>query len=244
MKKLLLFSVLLITNGLNAQIGIGTNTPSANAVLDVNSTNKGLMLPRLDNTSLVSSPTAGLMIYDKSTSAPALHNGMQWNSIMMMPSVDMTDSLSYTFLATGGYPNLTASRPLPMLAFNTTGESSYTPGSPSSPPYMSPISFTKLTDNNTIGLLNLFYRQPVAPNIIIEVNVYKKGINIPYFTYKLSKIVVVRVSFEASTNGSGNKESYLIYPQIYGWQYTQIIDGTSTRFSIAFDSATRSIVPY
>ena len=243
MKKLLLLSVLLITNGLNAQIGIGTNTPSANAVLDVNSTNKGLMLPRLDNTSLVSSPTAGLMIYDKSTSAPALHNGMQWNSIMMMPSVDMTDSLSYSFLTTGGYPNLTL-RSLPMLAFNTTGESAYTPGSPSPPPNMSPISFTKLTDENTIGLLNLFYRQPVAPNIVIEVKVYKKGVNIPYFTYKLSKIIVVRVSFEASTNGSGNKESYLIYPQIYGWQNTQIIDGRSTRLSIAWDSATRSIVPY
>ena len=247
MKKLLLFSVLLITNGLNAQIGIGTDTPSANAVLDVNSTNKGLMLPRLNNTSLVSSPTAGLMIYDKSTSAPAYHNGMQWNS-MMMPSVSMTDSLTYIFLADGGNSGLNTTTPLPMLAFNTTGEfafNSTTAGGPSfSSINMAPISFIKLTDINTIGLLELFVNQSIGTGIVMEVNVYKKGTFTPYFTYKFSKIIVSKVSFESSTDGSRNIESYLIYPRIYGWQHTQIISGTPTRFSIAYDDEIKQKVNY
>ena len=77
MKKILLFSILLTSSIINAQIGIGANTPSADAVLDVNSTDKGLMLPRLNNTSVVKSPNAGLMIYDKATKAPAFYDGNQ-----------------------------------------------------------------------------------------------------------------------------------------------------------------------
>lgn len=86
MKKLLLFSILLIPIFTKAQIEVGTNTSSANAVLDVNSTNKGLILPRLNNTAAINSPTAGLIIYDKATKAPAYHDGKQWNSMMMAMS--------------------------------------------------------------------------------------------------------------------------------------------------------------
>jgi hypothetical protein len=119
MKKLIFLSILLISHFVNAQIGIGTNTPSANAVLDVNSTNKGLMLPRLNNTLAVSSPTAGLMIYDKSTNAPALHVETQWNKVMMMPmpSVVGTDSLTYAFLVGFG-PLFLINNPLPLQSMS------------------------------------------------------------------------------------------------------------------------------
>ncbi|MEY2799697.1 MAG: hypothetical protein RI934_685, partial [Bacteroidota bacterium] len=48
MKTLLIFVVLFFaTNFSKAQIGIGTNSPSAKAALDVSSTSKGFLPPRL-----------------------------------------------------------------------------------------------------------------------------------------------------------------------------------------------------
>ncbi len=54
-----LLAALLFTSGF-AQVGIGTTTPHASAILDITSTNKGLLLPRVnltgtnDNTTIAS----------------------------------------------------------------------------------------------------------------------------------------------------------------------------------------------
>jgi len=49
-----------------AQIGIGTSTPHPSAILDVSSTNKGLLLPRMTTLErdLIISPANGLLIYN------------------------------------------------------------------------------------------------------------------------------------------------------------------------------------
>ncbi|WP_308992007.1 tail fiber domain-containing protein [Mariniflexile litorale] len=71
MKKTLLFA-LLCTYGINAQVGIGTTTPKASSVLDITSTNKGVLVPRIslsstsDNTT-IASPTTSLLIYNNAT---------------------------------------------------------------------------------------------------------------------------------------------------------------------------------
>ncbi|REC48500.1 hypothetical protein DRF67_06635 [Chryseobacterium pennipullorum] len=54
-----------------AQVGINTNTPHASSVLDINSSNKGVLFPQYDLTVLnststpVANPADGLMIYNK-----------------------------------------------------------------------------------------------------------------------------------------------------------------------------------
>lgn len=63
--------ILFLTLSVNsiAQIGIGTSSPDASAILDLSSTTKGLLLPRmttLQQTNLVN-PAIGLMIYNTST---------------------------------------------------------------------------------------------------------------------------------------------------------------------------------
>lgn len=235
MKKLIFLSILLFSHFVNAQIGIGTNTPSANAVLDVNSTNKGLMLPRLNNTAAVSNPTAGLMIYDKSNNAPALHDGTQWNKVIMMPmpSVVGTDSLSYSFLVGFGLLFLT-NNPLPLQSMSMGG--SY-PGGPS-PVSWQDFSFVKSLDRNTIGFLNLFGNKSVATTTVIEVKVYKKGTSLHYFSYKFTNLIVSSVSFGASTGGTGNYEQYSIQAKIIGWK------DTVSGFSIGFDTTTGLQVAY
>ena len=82
--------ILLITNHqslitLNAQIAINTDgaTPDASAMLDVSSTDKGILIPRMDSTSRqnISNPATGLMVYDTTTITFWYYDNSQWNEI-------------------------------------------------------------------------------------------------------------------------------------------------------------------
>src|SRR5690554_445473 len=71
MKKLNILVVSLFIGSfslLNAQdnVGIGTTTPEATAVLDVNANDKGMLVPRLTTAQRVgiASPAEGLLVYD------------------------------------------------------------------------------------------------------------------------------------------------------------------------------------
>ena len=66
MKKLLLSAILVATSFTTfAQVGIGTTTPNASAALDVSSTTKGFLPPRMTKVQLeaIVSPVEGLMVY-------------------------------------------------------------------------------------------------------------------------------------------------------------------------------------
>jgi hypothetical protein len=81
--KLLLFIFLfVITVSTHAQIGIGTTTPAASAQLDVTSTTKGFLPPRMDSTArnAIVSPATGLTIYNTTIKAFQVYNGTSWYS--------------------------------------------------------------------------------------------------------------------------------------------------------------------
>jgi hypothetical protein len=60
-----LLAAVLFTATTFAQVGIGTTTPEASAALDITSTTKGLLLPRMTATQrdAISSPAQGLIIF-------------------------------------------------------------------------------------------------------------------------------------------------------------------------------------
>jgi len=62
---LLVFLMCLINAKSKAQIGIGTTTPNESAALDITSTSKGLLIPRLTSIqrATITNPTAGMVIY-------------------------------------------------------------------------------------------------------------------------------------------------------------------------------------
>lgn len=77
MKPFVLFaSFLLFCTQLFAQVGIGTASPNSNALLDLYSTGKGLLLPRLTTAQrdAISSPTEGLVIYNTTSSAVEVYS--------------------------------------------------------------------------------------------------------------------------------------------------------------------------
>ena len=69
------------STSLKGQVGINNSTPDASAQLDVSSTTKGLLLPRLTKSQrdAITSPAAGLMIY-QTDNIPGLrvYNGTNW----------------------------------------------------------------------------------------------------------------------------------------------------------------------
>ncbi len=85
MKQLLISLLLVITFSANAQVGIGTITPLPSAQLDVSSTTRGFLPPRMDSTqrNAIASPANGLIIYNNSSNRL---NFFQQNSWQTLPN--------------------------------------------------------------------------------------------------------------------------------------------------------------
>ena len=79
-KQILLAMLLFMAVATNAQVGIGTTKPSSSAVLDLSSTTKGLLPPRMTTTQRdsINSPAAGLVIFNTTTSNLEYYNGTAW----------------------------------------------------------------------------------------------------------------------------------------------------------------------
>jgi len=62
------------------RVGLGTITPNASALLDVTSTTQGAVLPRMNTTQMnaISSPVAGLMVYNSDSTSYCYYNGTAW----------------------------------------------------------------------------------------------------------------------------------------------------------------------
>ena len=84
MKKLsnLIAMLLLFSSPLFAQVGINTDnsTPDASAMLDVKSTSKGFLPPRMTTAqcNAITLPEAGLTIYNTSKNSNETYNGTSW----------------------------------------------------------------------------------------------------------------------------------------------------------------------
>lgn len=86
MKHILTILIVAIScNFLNAQnVGIGTTTPNSSAILDVSSTTRGLLIPRMTTAQRTAIPSAvaGLMVYDTDFKEYYHHDGTTWKKIL------------------------------------------------------------------------------------------------------------------------------------------------------------------
>ncbi|WES97319.1 hypothetical protein P2W68_21205 [Chryseobacterium arthrosphaerae] len=104
---IIFINLILLGVSINAQVGINTNTPNSSSVLDINSSNKGVLFPQYDLTVLnstatpVSNPADGLMIYNKgglSTFPKGYYIWIrnQWQRALLSGSEPQTMSLIIT----------------------------------------------------------------------------------------------------------------------------------------------------
>lgn len=83
-------------------VGIGTNNPNPSALLELKSTDKGFLAPRMDSSQRMAilNPATGLMVYDTDRNALFLFNGIRWVSIDQTNTIGDPSSrpnTSYTF---------------------------------------------------------------------------------------------------------------------------------------------------
>jgi uncharacterized protein (TIGR02145 family) len=72
--------LLLVSSGVYGQLGIGTNSPDTSAILELASTSKGFLPPRMSTTerNAISTPPTGLVIYNTTAACLQWFNGVLW----------------------------------------------------------------------------------------------------------------------------------------------------------------------
>jgi hypothetical protein len=99
-------------NGTNAvytggSVGIGTTSPAAAAALDVSSTSKGFLPPRMttaQRNAIPKSPLAeGLMIYNTDTKTLDFYNGTVWNTVAILQQDLLGQTAGTSSFNTGPY---------------------------------------------------------------------------------------------------------------------------------------------
>ncbi|MDN3641727.1 hypothetical protein QWY87_03390 [Lutimonas halocynthiae] len=75
-----LILVLLFSTSLTAQVGIGTTSPDASSALEVASTDKGFLMPRMTTVQreAIATPANGLMVFDTDTNSQWTYIGGAW----------------------------------------------------------------------------------------------------------------------------------------------------------------------
>ncbi len=101
----LIVFTLLTVNGVYAQVGIGTTSPNDDALLDVFSTTKGLLIPRVklvttDSSLPLSAHCAGMIVYNTGPNGAGANavipgfyynDGTNWLKLLNGTDVDLTD---------------------------------------------------------------------------------------------------------------------------------------------------------
>ena len=188
MKKFLFPLVLCIPFLINGQ----------NQAVEIESSNSGLLLPRLVDTSNVSHPQEGLLIYDLADKKPAYYNGNTWNSLVTGSTLgQLGDSLTYTISA----PNANARMDLPLVdgtyplgSFNWGMTNDGQLGGSPNPTYLG-FNLSMPIDANWIPFQDLL-RQSMPATKEIEIKVFKSGSVTPEFSLKLKNgIDVISIQY-------------------------------------------------
>ena len=116
-KQIFMACAFLCSAFVSAQVGIGTTTPNASAVLDVTSTTSGLLPPRMSNVQklVIPSPVAGLLVWCSdcgSNGEMQVYNGNTWTNMAgntasgQVPTI--TSTTAATLIITGTSAGLSA----------------------------------------------------------------------------------------------------------------------------------------
>jgi hypothetical protein len=107
LKAILFLSAICAIHNLNSQVAVNTNgsSPDGSAMLDVSSTESGLLIPRMTETDRnnIVSPAEGLMIYQTDNSSGFYyHDGSSWIFVGNEDNNLWTRSGTYTYITNTG----------------------------------------------------------------------------------------------------------------------------------------------
>lgn len=80
---MLILATMLAHSAHAQRIGIGTNNPDPQAILDIRDPGKGILIPRMDSATRKNIPaTRGLLVFDSSYNSFWYHTGTQWQKLV------------------------------------------------------------------------------------------------------------------------------------------------------------------
>ncbi len=107
LRSFIVLSFIFICNISLSQVGIGTTNPHSSSILEVASTTKGMLIPRMTMAQRLSiiSPSEGLMIYQiDGTKGIWIYTGNEWKVAFVSPIPGVTNSS----VSGTGYQNILA----------------------------------------------------------------------------------------------------------------------------------------
>ena len=101
-------ALLIIKCLISQNVGIGTNSPAASAILDINSSTKGTLITRMNSgqRKAIANPAVGLLVFDTDKKTIYLYDGTYWlpmlfarneNDLPPFPFTPGNGSAGYTF---------------------------------------------------------------------------------------------------------------------------------------------------
>lgn len=116
-KIFLLLSVVGINNLSYSQngVGIGTTSPHSSSILEISSTSKGLLIPRMSTIEriAITTPATGLQVYDTTTNSQWFYNGTTWVQVAVKAdSSKWTNDAANTRVAITNLSDGTTPRPV------------------------------------------------------------------------------------------------------------------------------------
>ena len=124
----LLILFLQISGIINAQVGIGTTNPEVSSILDIQSTDKGFLLPRLTTAQrdAISLPATGLLIYNTTTNNFNFYNSgwKDFNTGLVLPingGTGIANSNASTLALPGGFATTLTTTGLTDVTLPMTG---------------------------------------------------------------------------------------------------------------------------
>jgi hypothetical protein len=94
LQSLILILIISVNSTSMAQVGIGTLAPDASAMLEISSTTKGFLPPRMDTTArdAMATPASGLLIFNTETNQLNYYNGTSWQAVVDEGASNSSDS--------------------------------------------------------------------------------------------------------------------------------------------------------
>ncbi len=162
LSKILFLLVLLLPMCVKAQntknIGIGTSNPDPAAILDISSTDKGVLIPRLTSAQIagINTPPEGLMVYNLDSACYFYYNNFSWVSLCHPGTASNGAHIAIvngrTDVQLGGALIQNTDVPLSgfKLTFSTTGTGGNVGIGNNNP---NPSAILDLTNSNNTGIL-------------------------------------------------------------------------------------------
>ncbi|WP_298115580.1 hypothetical protein [Flavobacterium sp.] len=235
MKKIISILVLSISLVSYGQVKIGDNPTTINpsSALEVESTNKALLITRVDNTSLVTNPVNGMMVYDKSSQCIRSFENGKWSTCLTAePSVIDVSCAILNTIYTAKSTNEISTKPIFRVTLTNTSlffpVSLYFATSNVALSGVSGLSVTSVTSS----FVTIQPGQQATIDYIIEGTATASGTLTATWTNKnLSCSSTHSVRYFPITNARGANSTTAVEPD-NGWHWVSLLQGSPVQSQV------------